>query len=126
VRHPQLLIFDGDQRLTSLLEPVAEAGRWRVRKPRDLAECVETLPAGGPSVLVLRLGRDLETELAMLERVHYLFPDTATVVVGEADQAALAGLAWDLGARFVLFPPLSRELLPDVVAGLMSDRAGQS
>ena len=48
MRHPQLLILQGDQRLTALLEPAAEAARWRVRKPHDLAECLETLPHGGP------------------------------------------------------------------------------
>jgi hypothetical protein len=31
----------------------------------------------------------------------------------------LAGLAWDLGARCVLFPPQTRDQLPGVVAGLM-------
>ena len=78
------------------------------------------LPRGGPSVLVLRLGRDLEDELTALDRVRRSFPDAAVVVVGEAEQAALAGLAWDLGARFALFPPLPRDLLPDVVKGLMT------
>jgi hypothetical protein len=113
--------LDGDQRLSGQLEPVAEAARWRVRKPRDQAECFEALSGGGPSVLVIRLGRNLETELAVLDHVCWLYPDTATVVVGDADQDALAGIARDLGARFVLFPPLSRELLPGVVAGLMTD-----
>lgn len=121
MQHPQLLLFDGDARLTALLEPAAAAGKWWLRKPRELAECLELLPRGKPNVLVLRLGRDLERELTALERVHYLFPATATVVVGEADQTTLAGLAWDLGARYVLFPPLSRELLPDLVVGLMTE-----
>jgi DNA-binding NtrC family response regulator len=119
VRHPQLLIFQGDARMTALLEPAAEAARWWLRKPGDLAECLEVLPRGGPSVLVLRLGRDLEGELTALERVHRLFPDAAVVVVGDAEQASIAGIAWDLGARFVHFPPLDRDMLREVVAGLM-------
>ena len=32
---------------------------------------------------------------------------------------ALADLAWDLGADFVVFPPFSWEQLPSVVTGLM-------
>jgi ferredoxin len=116
VRHPQLLVYQGDARLVALLEPAAEAARWWLRKPGDLAECLEVLPRGGPSVLVIRLGRDLEGELVVLERVCRLFPDAAAVVVGEADQAPLAGLARDLGARFTLFPPVSLELLPGVVS----------
>ncbi len=120
MRHPQVLIFRGDARSTMALEPAAAAARWLLRKPHDLAECLEALPRGGPNVLVVRLGRDLESELDVVERVRQLFPDTAVVVVGDAEQAALAGLAWDLGARFVLFPPLPRELLEEVVKGLMN------
>ena len=120
MRHPQLLIFRGDGRLAALLEPTAAAAKWWFRKPQDLAECLEVLPRGGPSVVVLRPGRDLEGELTALERIRRSFPEAAVVVVGEADQAALAGLAWDLGARFVLFPPLPRDLLPAVVTGLLT------
>jgi DNA-binding NtrC family response regulator len=119
VRHPQLLIYRADERINALLQPVAEAARWWVRKPQDLDECLQVLPRGGPSVLVLRVGRDLESEMTTLERVSRLHPEASTVVVGEASQAALAGLAWDLGAHFALFPPLSPDMLPDVVAGLM-------
>lgn len=120
MKHPQLLVFRGDARLSALLEPAAEAARWWFRKPQSLAECLEVLPRGGPSVLVVRLGRDLEDELTALEHIRRSFPDVAAVVVGEAEQAALAGVAWDLGARYVLFPPLPRELLPGVVTGLMT------
>jgi apolipoprotein N-acyltransferase len=31
----------------------------------------------------------------------------------------LAGLAWDLGALYVLFPPQPQEILPDLVSHLM-------
>jgi hypothetical protein len=119
VRHPQLLLYQADTRLAALLEPVAEAARWRLRKPGDLIECLEVLQRGGPDVLVIRLGRDLEGELVTVERVCRLVPEAAVVVVGEADHAALASLARDLGARFVLFPPMSLDLLPGVVTGLM-------
>ena len=39
--------------------------------------------------------------------------------------AALAGLAWDLGADYVLFPPQPRELLPEIVAGLLGHPEGR-
>ena len=65
------------------------------------------------------MGRDLEFELSLLERVASLFPDVGTVVVGEAAHAALAGLAWDLGASYVMLLPQPAEMLPDVVAGLL-------
>ena len=121
MRHPQLLIFGGDARLTGLLGPAAETARGAVRKPRDLDDCVEALSRGGPSVLALRVGRNLLEELTALERIHRLFPDVAIVVVGDADQAALAGTVWDLGARFALFPPLERDLLPLVIESLLAE-----
>ena len=40
-------------------------------------------------------------------------------------EAGLAGLAWDLGAACVLLPPMPRDSLPDVVAGLMGVRPGR-
>ena len=64
-------------------------------------------------------GRDLERELATLEQVSWLYPDAATVLVGDSDPPWLAGLAWDLGARWVLLPPQSRERLTEIVTGLM-------
>jgi hypothetical protein len=66
----------------------------------------------------LKVGNDLLEELTLLDRVSWLFPDTATVVIGDTDNPVLAGLAWDLGAALVLFPPQPRYDLPDVVSRL--------
>lgn len=119
MRHAQVLVYESDGRLADLLRPRAEAGRWRLRELRHLDACLSLLQRGGGSVLVLKVGRDLEQELALLERAARLFPDVPAVVVGDTNHPALAGLVWDLGARCVLFPPLLRDLLPDVVAGLL-------
>jgi hypothetical protein len=123
MRHPQVLIHERDGRLAALLRAVIdERGlRWPVREPRDLAGCLRLLQRGGPSVLIVRAGRDLERELTLIERVAWLRPETATVFIGDAEHAALVGVVWDLGARYVLLPPQSRDLLPDVVIGLMGD-----
>ena len=83
--------------------------------------CLGLLPQGGDSVLVLRVGRDVVREMTLLEQTAWLFPETAVVVVCDADNPALVDLAWDLGARFVLHPPQIRELLPDIVASLMGN-----
>jgi hypothetical protein len=123
VRHPLLAIYRGDERVATLLEPVAAAGRWRIARPYDLAECLQALPRAGPGVLVVRPGRDLEGEMTLVERVARLIPAVAIVVVCEADQASLVGLARDLGAAFVHFPPMPRDLLQEVVAGLMATDA---
>jgi hypothetical protein len=57
--------------------------------------------------------------MTVLEQATALFPQTATVVIAGADNPALVNLAWDLGARLVLYPPQISELLPDVVAGFL-------
>jgi len=57
--------------------------------------------------------------MALVEQVTWLFPETATVVVTDADNLPLVNLAWDLGARFVLHPPQVRELLAEVVSGFL-------
>jgi hypothetical protein len=121
MRHPQLLVYGGDGRLAGLFRPIAQAQehRWALRQPRQLDECLELLRGGGPGVLLVKVGRDLEGEMTLLEQVAWLFPETATVVIGDSDHAALAGLAWDLGAYYVFVPPPSRERLFEVVLGAM-------
>ena len=125
MRYAQVLVYENDTLLTTMLEEKARQEKWSLRHPRDFAECVALLGRGGPGVLVLRIGRDLEFELSLLERVAHLFPDAGTVVVGEAaTHAALAGLAWDLGADCVLLLPQPGEMLPEVVAGLLKPVGG--
>jgi hypothetical protein len=119
--HPQIIVHERDGRLAAQLKPLAESERWALREPRQAEPLWRALTQGGPTVLVVKVGRDPDRELALLERVGWQLPDVATVAVGDAtdDADALAGLAWDLGADLALFPPLSRDLLPDAVAGLM-------
>ena len=135
MRLSQVLVYETDGRLAALLRPLAEPRKWSLREPRRPESCLRLLRGGGRAVLVLKLGpvprREeagpaepaLVQELSLLERVTRLCPETATVVVGDADHAALAALAWDLGAAYVLFPPQPRDGLPDVVAGLLGQTA---
>jgi hypothetical protein len=122
MRHPQLLVYEGDGRLAELFRPIAKAKEhhWALREPRQPEECLGLLRGGGTGVLLIKVGRDLERELTLLEQVGWLFPETATVVVGDSDHAALAGLAWDLGAHYVLVSPYSLDRLLEVVLGAMS------
>ena len=80
------------------------------------------LGRGGPTVLIVKAGRDLERELGLLERTAWLYPDAPAVLVCDGDQAELAGLAWDLGAAYVLLPPQPRERLAEITAGLMGEK----
>jgi hypothetical protein len=119
MRYPQLLIYEGDGRLAAQLRTAAQAQNWSLREPRQPESCLRLLRRGGPGVLVLKVGRDLVREMTLLEQVCWQLPDAACVVVGDAEDAVVAGLAWDLGAHAVLFPPQPREQLSDILVGLM-------
>jgi hypothetical protein len=59
--------------------------------------------------------------LELLADVHERFSDTAAIVVGDAEDLPLTNLAWDLGASYVLMPPQSRQILPEIVVSLMQE-----
>jgi DNA-binding NarL/FixJ family response regulator len=124
MRHPHVLVWESDGRLAALLRPLAEERRWVLREPRQAAAVLRLLRAAGPGVVVIKAGRDLEREMSLLERVAWHFPDVATVLVADSDHARLAGLAWDLGASYVLVPTQPRERLPEIVAGLLAGGEG--
>lgn len=119
MRHPQLLIYETDGRLARVLRPIAAEQRWSCHEPRRSETVLELVQDQGPAILVLRLGKQMEKELELLDQVTQKAPETATVVVGDVENEPVTALAWDLGAKYVLFPPQSRELLRDIVIRLM-------
>ncbi len=119
MRQRQVLVCESDGRLAEVLREVVQSQGWRLSEVRHLRVCRGLLPQGGDSVFVLRMGRDLLREMTAVQEITSLFPETATIVVCDADNQAVVGLAWDLGAAFVLHPPQVRELLPEVVAGFL-------
>jgi DNA-binding NarL/FixJ family response regulator len=107
--------------LAERLRELAQAQRFRLRETSQLSACRNLLQSASPRVLVLRLGNQLEQELALLEQVHACLPKTAVIAVGEADNPVLAGLVWELGATFALFPPTPVEMIADVIVGLLRE-----
>lgn len=113
--------------LVALLRSRALAHGWWLREVQDLDACLEILHGAEPAVLVLEVGpsdserhpKRLEREFDLIARVTTSCPGAAVVVVAGVENVALSNLAWDLGAAYVLFPPMPLELLPDVVVGLM-------
>ena len=121
MQQPQVLVYGVEGRLAEQLSELARSQRFWLREVKHLAACRNQLRGARPAVLVLRLGRDVERELALVAQVHELFPDTATVVLGDADNPPLAGLVWELGAHYVLFPPLPAETLPEIVRKMLAE-----
>jgi len=119
MRHPQVLVYETDGRLAELLRRESKSRRWSVREPRSLDACLRLLQRGGPSVLVLKIGKDLVRETTLLERVMWQFPDTSAFVVSDTEDSRIAALAWDLGATFIVFPSLPRQGLHNLIAGFL-------
>ena len=115
----QITVLEGGDRIVKRLQPLAQARSVWLRPIRQFASIMSAIRKNPCGVLVLNLGRDLERELSILQTVARTAPDIATVVVGESDYPSLAGLVWDLGATYALFPPQPLEVLPDVVESLL-------
>jgi hypothetical protein len=61
----------------------------------------------------------------LIADVRTAHPDVPVIAVSDvklsdADRGAWTAALFDLGARYVLFPPLTRPVLEDVVSGLMA------
>jgi DNA-binding NarL/FixJ family response regulator len=120
MQQPQIIAYGVEGRLAEQLQEWAQTQRCWAREVQHLQACRNLLRTAAPAVLVLRLGRDVERELALLAQAHELFPATATIVLGDSDNSALAALAWDLGAHYVLFPPTPAETLPSILEHMLT------
>lgn len=119
MRFPQVVVFENDGALAAHLRPWAAEGRWLLREPRQIPACLDSLRAGGPTVLVMRLGRHLFRELTLLDEAATAHPDVPIIVVTDTEDAALMSLILDLGASYVLMPPQPRNALPELVERMM-------
>lgn len=116
--YPRILIHEPDGRIARLFRNLPAAERpWSLHEPRQFEDCFELL--GGPAVFILRLTRDPESDLELLQRITWRFPETACLVVSESDDPQLLGLAWDLGARHVLSGDAPLDLLPRLAAAFL-------
>lgn len=126
MRLPQIVVYETDGSLAGQVKRLAGENSWLVRESRDPEACVKLLADSRPSVLLLNLERDLHDGLSLLGRVGENAPDCPVIVVSDAkmegaeQRAQLSALAFDLGARYVLFPPLQQPVIEDLVSGLMS------
>jgi DNA-binding NarL/FixJ family response regulator len=118
--HPQVVVWEREPRLAPLLQKLTAVERWVLREPRQRDLFWQYLRRPTPTVCVVSSETGADDALAVAQQVHSEYPHIGLVVVGSvANAETLAGLAWDVGADYALFPPLSRDLLPDVVRGLM-------
>src|SRR5262245_46678033 len=127
MRYAQVVILAFDEWLGKQLRELAAEARWRLREVRQRAAALALIRDSRPTVLIVQADPHDEKApaFALLADAHRTCPDVAAVVVcdvklSEADRVTWAATALDLGARYVLFPPLARPVLEDVVSGLMA------
>ena len=125
MQHPQLVIYEADGWLAAQVAVLAREHAWLVRESRQPEACLELLRDNRPAVLLVKLERKLD-EFRLIASVRERVPECPIAVFsdakfeGVAQRASLASLAYDLGVRYVMFPPLTRTLVEDVAAGLMA------
>lgn len=125
MKHPQVVVYESDGWLADQVRRLTGENAWLVRESRRPDACLALLADARPSILLLRLERELLDGLTLLGQVTEQAPDCPVVLVSdvkmeEAEQRAqLSALAFDLGARYVLFPPLQQPVIEDLVAGLL-------
>jgi chemotaxis response regulator CheB len=126
MRHPQVVVYESDGWLAGQIRRLAGENAWLVRESRNADTCLGQLADVRPSVLLLRLERELLDGLSLLGRVAEQAPACPVILVSDvkmesADQRAqLSALAMDLGARYILFPPLQTPVIEDLVSGLLT------
>ncbi len=119
MRHPQIITFETDGALARSLDTIAQERRWLQREVRQTSACLNLLAPGSPSVLVMKLGRNLIRELTFLDRVHAAMPDVPIVAVSDAEDVTLMSIVLEMGASFVIQPPQPRQSLAKIVDSLM-------
>ena len=126
MRHPRLIILESDGWLARQLAELAGESRWLVHTPRSADAALTLVREPGPAVLLvqLELADDATDRLALVADAHRLAPDVPLIAVSDAklsdpDRAAWTAVLFDLGARLVLFPPITGPVLEDAVSGLL-------
>ena len=111
MRSAELLVYGIEGKAADRLQSFAQdQGLW-FRPITGLKPLLSLLRKGSRGTLVVRVGRDLREELDMVRRAADGFPELKIVVLSDADQPHLEGLAYDLGATCAVFPPQGNEEL---------------
>lgn len=122
-----MIVLETDGWLAKQLRELAAESRWLVRSARSSDTALSLARERSPAVLLVQFepAEDKPQPLTLIADAHRLAPDVPVVAVADsklpdAERAAWAAALLDLGARHVLFPPLTKPVLEDVVSGLLT------
>ncbi|MBA4188935.1 MAG: hypothetical protein C0467_13140 [Planctomycetaceae bacterium] len=127
MKSPRVIVLELDGWLARQLRELAAESRWLIRGVRSADTALSLVLERSPAVLLVQFEPSDEktTPLALITDVHRLAPDVPVVAIADsklpdAERAAWTAALLDLGARYVLFPPLTKSVLEDVVSGLLT------
>lgn len=127
MRAPQIVVLEADGWIARHLTDIAAEGSWMVRGIRGVDAVLPLVRDRRPCVLLVQveLAEDKPAPLRLIAAVYREYPDVPMVAVSDAKMNDADRIAWtaalfDLGARYALFPPLTKPVLEDVVSGLMA------
>ncbi len=126
MRAPQIVVVEYDGWIARHLADIAAEGAWLVRGTRSVEAGLSLARERRPCVLIVQveLAEDNLTALRLIADARRECPDVPVVAasdvkLSDADRIAWTAALFDLGARYVLFPPLTKPVLEDVISGLM-------
>ena len=127
MRYPQLVVLEAVGWVGRQLAELAGESKWLVRTPRGPVDALALAREPRPGVLVVEIdpATDHPEPFALIADAHRFCPDVPILAVSDAklpdaDRAVWSAVLLDLGARYVLFPPVSKPVLEDLVSGLMA------
>jgi DNA-binding response OmpR family regulator len=127
MRAPQVIVLEPDGWIARHLNDIATENAWLVRGTRGIDNALSLVRERGPCVLIVQveLAEDKPASLRFIADVRRTCSDVPVVAVSDTKMSDVDRIAWtaaifDLGARYVLFPPLTQPILEDIVSGLMA------
>jgi hypothetical protein len=124
---PQVVVLELDGWLTKQLRELTGESRWLIQATRSVDSAMSLVRDRRPAVLIVQIepAEDKPEPLKMIAEVHRSTPDIPVIAISDVKLADAERAAWtaallDLGCRYVLFPPLMKTVLEDVVSGLMT------
>ncbi len=124
---PQVIVLELDGWLAKQLRELASDSRWLIQQTKSVDTAMSLVRDRRPAVLIVQIepAEDKPEPLKLIAEMNRLAMDVPIVAVSDvklpdAERAAWTAALLDLGARYVLFPPLMKPVLEDIISGLMT------